>query len=107
MHLIDAGVERYYADLSRSEKIYYMPSGESHKVPCKHIAQQPAIGFSAAGVEAAVRAIQGQTITYLEFCARIAAAGCIGYLVSLTGRRAVYVGRTGDMHIEHFPKAKP
>ena len=106
MQLIDAGIERYYADLSRSEKIYYLPSGESHLVPCKHIIQKPAMNFSAEGVEAAVRAIQGQTIKYQEFCARIAASGCIGYIVSLTGLRAVYFGRTGDMHIEHFPKAK-
>ena len=53
MQLIEAGVERYSADLSRSEKIYYMPSGESHLVPCKHIAQKPAMNFSTEGVETA------------------------------------------------------
>jgi uncharacterized protein YbcV (DUF1398 family) len=106
MQLIDAGVERYYADLSRSEKIYYLPSGESHLVPCAHLSQKPAMNFSTEGVAAAVRAIQGQTIKYQEFCKRIATAGCIGYMVSLTGRRVVYFGRTGDMHVEHFPKAK-
>jgi len=107
MQLIDAGVERYYADLSRSEKIYFMPNGESHLTPCKHITQKPAMAFSAEGVETAVRAIQSQSIKYQEFCTRIALAGCIGYIVSLSGRRVVYFGRTGDMHVEHFPRAKP
>ena len=30
--LARAGVERYHADLLRAEKIYYSPSGESHRV---------------------------------------------------------------------------
>jgi uncharacterized protein YbcV (DUF1398 family) len=105
MQLMAAGVERYGADLSRSEKIYYLPDGTSHRVPCRQVAQQPALAFSPAGVEAAIRAIQVRSITYREFCSRIASAGCIGYVVSLAGRRAVYFGRTGDLHVEHFPAA--
>ena len=67
------------------------------------IANRPAGAFSAAGVEAAVRAAQSGTIDYKAFCAQIAAAGCVGYFVSLTGRRAVYYGGSGDSHVEHFP----
>ena len=33
MKLAQAGIERYHADLLRAEKIYYLPSGESHRVP--------------------------------------------------------------------------
>jgi hypothetical protein len=29
--LMQVGVERYHADLLRAEKIYYLPSGESHR----------------------------------------------------------------------------
>lgn len=101
--LMRVGVERYYADLCRAEKIYFMPSGESHVTPCLRIAEIPALSFSAAQVESAIRAIQSQTIKYQEFCRRIQAAGCVGYLVSITGRRAVYYGRSGDLHVEHFP----
>src|ERR1700733_15027775 len=79
--LMQAGVERYHADLLRAEKIYYLPSGESHR---------PAAAFSADGVAAAVKAIQQQQIQYREFCRRIAQAGCVAYIVSLAGRRAVY-----------------
>ena len=63
--------------------------------------------FSAEGVEKAVRAIQRQEIAYRKFCRLIADAGCVGYFVSLAGRRAVYYGRTGDEHVEWFPGAKP
>ena len=66
-----------------------------------------ALKFSAEGVEKAVRAIQRQQIAYREFCRLIADAGCVGYFVSLAGRRAVYYGRTGDEHVEWFPGAKP
>ena len=103
MKLMQAGVERYHADLLRSEKIYYMPSGDSHRIEAATIAAVPPAAFSADGVAAAVRAIQQQQIKYREFCERIAQAGCVGYMVSLAGRRAVYYGRTGDSYVEPFP----
>lgn len=103
--LAQAGVERYHADLLRAEKIYYLPSGESHRVQALDVQTNPATAFTASGVEAAIRAIQLQTIQYREFCNRIARAGCVGYMVSLAGRRAVYYGRTGESHVELFPNA--
>ncbi|MCW5772721.1 MAG: DUF1398 family protein [Rhodospirillaceae bacterium] len=102
--LMDAGVERYHADLVCANKTYYMPDGSFEIVPC-HAAPAPDPVFSAAGVEAAVRAIQAAAIGYREFCARIAAAGCAGYFVTLAGRRAVYYGRTGESFVERFPSA--
>ena len=101
--LMGVGVERYHADLCRAEKTYFLPSGESHVTACLHAPAEPAMVFSAQKVEAAIRASQAQQITYQEFCRRVLAAGCVGYMVSLVGRRAVYYGRSGDMHIEHFP----
>ena len=104
--LMGVGVERYHADLCRGEKTYFLPSGESHVTPCLRIAGEPAAAFSAEQVGAAIRASQAQQIRYREFCRRVMAAGCVGYIVSLAGRRAVYYGRTGDLHVEHFPPAK-
>lgn len=101
--LAEAGVERYHADLIRAEKTYYMPNGETEVTPAEAVSAAPTGQFSAAGVEAAVRAIQTQAIDYTEFCNRIAAAGCVGYFVTLAGRRAVYYGRTGDEYVERFP----
>lgn len=101
--LMEAGVEWYHADLLRSEKTYYLPDGQSHAVANAPVSQTPARQFSASGVESAIRAIQTQAITYKEFCERIGAAGCVGYLVSFPGRQAIYFGRTGVSHIEPFP----
>jgi uncharacterized protein YbcV (DUF1398 family) len=104
--LIAAGIERYHADLVRAEKTYFLPSGESEVVPNEAIAVTPATEFSAAGVEAAVRAVQAGAIKYKVFCERVMAAGCVGYHVSIAGKRVVYYGRTGDSHVEYFPGAK-
>jgi len=41
--------------------------------------------------------------TYAGFSAKVMAAGCAGYIVSFSGRRAVYLGRTAEIHVEHFP----
>jgi uncharacterized protein YbcV (DUF1398 family) len=103
--LLDAGVERYQADLIRSTKTFYLPSGESEVIACHEVGVAPATQFSTAAIEAAVRASQRQEILYREFCRRVASAGCVGYFVSLPGRRAVYYGRTGETHVEHFPRA--
>ncbi len=105
MKLMQAGVERYHADLLRGEKIYYLPSGDSERIPAGPIETTPAHEFDASGVEAAIRAIQQNKIRYREFCERIAQAGCVGYIVSLAGRRAVYYGRSGENYVEPFPSA--
>ncbi len=104
--LMEVGIERYHADLLAGRKTYYLPGGDFEDVEV-HKAGGAAREFSAEGVEKAVRAIQRQEIAYRAFCRHIADAGCVGYFVSLAGRRAVYYGRTGDEHVEWFPGAKP
>ncbi len=106
MQLAKAGVERYHQDFLRSERTYYLPDGESEVVRIDRIESSAAQTFSAQGVEAAVRAAQAGAIKYKQFCRQVMEAGCVGYLVSLAGRRVVYYGRTGDMHVEHFPGAR-
>lgn len=101
--LAAAGIERYRADLVRAEKVYYDADGRSYVTPAKPSRVAPTRIFSAADVDAAVRASQSGAIKYNEFCNRIAAAGCVDYVVSLVGRRAVYYGRGGEAHVEPFP----
>ena len=98
----EAGVERYYVDLVAGTKTYYRSKGEpvSHHF-CQ--SQPPDQRFSAQGVGAAVRRIQAGELSYRGFCDEIAASGCVAYLVSLPGRRAVYYGRTGEAYTEMFP----
>lgn len=104
--LMGAGVERYHADLTRAERTYYMPDGASHRVT-SHSAPAAAKDFDGQGVSNAIRAVQAGKIRYREFCARIAAAGCVSYDVFIAGRRVVYQGRLGASHIEYFPGAAP
>lgn len=99
----EAGVESYYADLRRSVRLYYLPDGRSIEVKAHKAGVPVAARFDAERVNAAVRQSQANAHTYREFCAKIMAAGCPGYLVSLLGRRALYFGRTGETHVEHFP----
>jgi uncharacterized protein YbcV (DUF1398 family) len=103
--LMEAGVEHYRADLLRAEIAYFLPDGTSHVVPSPALSVTPAEAFSAPGVEKAIRASQAGEIDFKRFCIEIAAAGCIGYLVSFPGRRALYYGRTAETHVEPFPAA--
>jgi len=103
--LTEIGVERYHADLQRSERTYFMPSGESVVTRAHGVEREPAASFDGPGVDAALRRIQAGKITYVQFCEEIAAAGCVGYIASLAGRRVVYFGRTGDTFVERFPGA--
>ncbi|HET9959947.1 MAG TPA: DUF1398 family protein [Polyangiaceae bacterium] len=104
--LTQAGVERYHADLLRAEKTYYWRDDSSLVVAATPVKHAFARDFSASEVEQAVRASQAGRIRYVEFCERVAAAGCVGYFVSLVGRRVVYYGRTGESHIELFPASR-
>ena len=103
--LAAAGVERYRADLASTERVFYLPDGTSERVAA-HKVPLAAQHFSAQDVDAAVRAIQRGEFQYRDFCNRIAQAGCVGYHVFVAGRRTVYYGRNGDMHVEHFPGAR-
>lgn len=104
--LIEADVERYHADLMRAEKIYYMLDGSSHLVASKAIDTRPSDTFSPDGVQAAVRSIQAGKTKYRTFCRQIMEAGCVGYLVSMQGQRAVYYGRSGETYVEPFPGSR-
>lgn len=103
--LAEAGVEGYYADLRRSLRTYYLPNGEVIESPTAKLGGLISESFDPVRVEAAVRQSQADEHTYQDFCRKITAAGCAGYLVSLLGRRVVYFGRTAETHVEHFPGA--
>ncbi len=101
--LAQIGVERYHADYSRQEITYYLANGESQVVATPHPSHSMATEFSSVAVEAAVRQSQRNEHTYLDFIRKTMVAGCVGYFVQITGRRAIYFGRMGESHVEHFP----
>ena len=98
--LLTARVERAHADFCTGMTTYYMPDGSVEIVSRRIIAAGPE--FLGEPVKEAVHAVEQGEIGYRMFCDRLAAAGCVGYLVSLTGRRSVYYGRTLAAHVEWF-----
>ena len=106
--LMDAGVESYFCDFRRATKTYYLPNGEFFEVPAEKIDVPTGQEFDVPRIQAAIREAQANRpdYTYKGFCEKAVAAGCVGYIVSFPGRRAVYFGRTADTHVEMFPGAK-
>lgn len=102
--LAGGGFEGYLVDYRARTTTYYLETGEAHAVPLPDHGAVAA-AFDAAIVAAAVREAQagGPGYTYRGFSRKVTAAGCAGYLVTLSGRRVVYFGRTGETHVETFP----
>ncbi|AWM07160.1 MULTISPECIES: DUF1398 domain-containing protein [Bradyrhizobium] len=98
------GFESYTIDFRRGRAIYYLPDGQSVEYPTRSTLSV-AKDFDAGAIQAAIREAQQLVAgyTYDGFCEKVAKAGCSGYVVSFAGRRAVYMGRTAETHLEHFP----
>lgn len=106
--LVEAGFDCYAVDFRRATRAYYMPDGaaiELEMVRTIPVAER----FDAAAIKDAVREAQAQVpgYTYNDFCAKVAAAGCAGYMASLIGKRVLYYGRTGETYTEYFPGTQP
>jgi uncharacterized protein YbcV (DUF1398 family) len=101
--LLETGVERYEADLTRLRKTHYGVDGSTHSEALP-LGDAPGVPteFAAGRVQAAIEAIRGGEIAYPEFLRRVMAAGTARYSVYLHGRKAIYFGRRGDFHIEPF-----
>jgi uncharacterized protein YbcV (DUF1398 family) len=103
--LMREGFESYAIDFRRGAATYYTPDGECVGLPTHRIDVPIAATFDPAPIRAAIKEAQQLVpgYTYKGFCKKVAAAGCAGYIVSFSGRRALYVGRTAETHVEHFP----
>jgi uncharacterized protein YbcV (DUF1398 family) len=102
--LIQEGFESYAIDFRRCRAIYYLPDGQSVEYST-HPSASVDERFDVSAIQAAIRDAQQLVpdYTYKGFCQKVIKAGCAGYVVSFIGRRAVYMGRTAETHIEHFP----
>jgi len=104
--LIDANCEGYLKDLATHTVTFYMADGATHSealaLPVPPIPET----FNEPSLVEAIRAAQRDEIRYPEFLARAVRAGTAAYRVCITGARAVYLGRKGDLHVEFFLKAK-
>lgn len=107
--LTEAGLDGYAVDFRRATHTYYMPNGAALELHGQPTAAAMSQRFDADAVREAIGEAQAHApgYTYRGFCDKVAKAGCAGYLVSLTGRRVLYYGRSGETHTEFFPDARP
>lgn len=107
--LMEAGFDGYGVDFRRATRTYYRPDGEAIELETARTPAPVAERFDAAVVRAAIGEAQALVpgYTYKGFCAKVVGAGCAGYLVSFTGKRVLYYGRTGETHTEYFPGTRP
>jgi uncharacterized protein YbcV (DUF1398 family) len=103
--LVEAGFESYAIDFRRATATYYLPGGDSVMLPTHRVEGAIAADFDRPRLQASIREAQQQVpgYTYKGFCEKAASAGCAGYVVSFSGRRALYIGRTAETHVENFP----
>ncbi|MEJ0024157.1 MAG: DUF1398 family protein [Alphaproteobacteria bacterium] len=103
--LMASGFEGYSIDFRRERATYYAEDGESVELPIHKIGVAVAPVFNAAIMREAISEAQrlAPGYTYVGFCDKAAAAGCAGYMVSFSGRRVLYFGRTAEIHVEMFP----
>jgi uncharacterized protein YbcV (DUF1398 family) len=107
--LMEAGFDGYAVDFRRAARTYYLPNGEALVLDTPPVPASVAERFDAAVVKEAIREAQALApgYTYGGFCAKVTAAGCAGYMVSFTGKRVLYYGRSGETHTEYFPGTQP
>jgi uncharacterized protein YbcV (DUF1398 family) len=103
--LMEAGFESYRIDFRRATATYYLADSESIELPTHRVDAAVAATFDVAHMQAAIREAQQLVpgYTYKGFCEKAVSAGAAGYIVSFSGRRALYIGRTAETHVEHFP----
>jgi uncharacterized protein YbcV (DUF1398 family) len=100
----EVGIERYYTDLIRLQKIYYSKDGESY-IEQLSVENSPelSLNFDEIKLIEAIRANQNKQIDYQMFLKNIIAAGVSCYTVFLTGKQVSYTGRYGETYVEKFP----
>jgi uncharacterized protein YbcV (DUF1398 family) len=103
--LIASGFEGYVVDYRRNTTTYFLPDDASIVLDNRPSDSTVAAAFDQAGIAGQVRWAQANPpdYSYATFCRNVKAMGCAGYMVSFSGRRVLYVGRTAETHIEHFP----
>ena len=103
--LMQDGFESYAIDFRRAVATYYLADGDTIELPMPKVDVPIAASFDVSAIQVAIKDAQQLVpgYTYKGFCTKVALAGCAGYIVSFSGRRALYVGRTAETYVEHFP----
>ena len=83
-----------------------MPDGDNVVLENRPSEGSVAAEFDPVGLASQVKWAQANPpdYSYAVFCRNAKAFGCAGYIVSFSGRRVLYFGRTAETHVEHFPQ---
>jgi uncharacterized protein YbcV (DUF1398 family) len=103
--LMQEGFESYEINFRRETATYYLPDGTSIELPMHKADATVAPALDVGALQAAIREAQQLVAgyTYLGFCKKAKSAGCASYIVSLSGRQVLYIGRDAATHVELFP----
>jgi uncharacterized protein YbcV (DUF1398 family) len=104
--LMEIDVESYFVDFASGRETLYLSDGTSHAEPMTLRLDPVAEEYSSTGLIAAIKGAQADTIRYPEFVKRSTAAGVIAYWAFLAGKKVIYFGRKGELHVEEFPPAQ-
>ena len=104
--LIKSGFEGYVVDYRCNTTTYFLPDGGSVVLENHQSEGAVAAQFDQPGVAAQVKWAQSNPpdYSYAAFCKNVKEFGCAGYIVSFSGRRVLYFGRTAETHVERFPQ---
>jgi uncharacterized protein YbcV (DUF1398 family) len=104
--LSKSGFEGYVVDYRCGTTTYFLPDGDNVVLENCSSHGSVAAQFDPAGVASQVKWAQASPpdYSYAAFCKNVKAFGCAGYIVSFSGRRVLYFGRTAETHVEHFPQ---
>lgn len=104
--LAATGTERYIVDLIGKQKLNFGVNGETYISSLAFDGPIIPQHFDTIEVQNAIKAIQQQQIDFRTFLYRIMEAGCCHYEAYILGKKVIYLGRYGELHIEPFPGAK-
>ena len=104
--LVRLGVERYHVDYVAQTITAYV----GHDVDVAQVATlatiEGASSWNAETIKESLRQVQSGSISYGEFSKGIIDGGVTNYWAYLAGKRVVYMGQYGDIHVEWFPGQK-
>ena len=100
--LIGVGVESYFVDYRGESATYYFANNEALMVSMGMPQIEIQETFDKDAIVMAIRGAQSDQLRYPEFLRQTMSAGCIGYMVWISGGHVSYFGRLGEAHVEHF-----
>jgi uncharacterized protein YbcV (DUF1398 family) len=103
--LIEGGFESYTLDLRSKCATFFLPDGSNVALSTAHSDTPISPEFDEEALQAAFRetAEQASGYSYRNFREKAKRAGCAGYIVSFSGKRTLFYGRTAETMSEFFP----